>query len=82
MTCIFERFQSHCHNLKESHEFLGMMGAKIIFRESIFIFCFVIMDWWQSQLGWVHIWGGGSKNKMSKDDYELVYNQIRMNHLT
>jgi hypothetical protein len=39
MTWAFESFQAHCH------EFLAMMGPKIIFRESIFIFSFVIMDW-------------------------------------
>jgi len=31
VTCVFECFQSHCHILKELHEFLGMMGAIIIF---------------------------------------------------
>jgi hypothetical protein len=48
MTCVFECFQSHCHILKELHE-LHMMGAIIIFGEDIFIFNFVIIDWWQSQ---------------------------------
>jgi hypothetical protein len=57
------------------------MGAIIIFGESIFIFNFVIMDWWQSQLGWVHIWRGGRENKMLEDECESFYNQIRMNHL-
>jgi hypothetical protein len=51
VTCVLEYFQSHCHILKELHEFLWMMGAIIIFGESIFIFSFVIMDSWQSQLG-------------------------------
>jgi hypothetical protein len=59
--------------------FLFMMGAIISFGESIFIFSFVIIDWWQSQLGWVHIWGGV---KMPKDECESSYNQIRMNRLT
>jgi hypothetical protein len=45
MTCIFESFQSHCHNLKELHEFLHMMGAIITFGEIVFIFSFVIIDW-------------------------------------
>jgi hypothetical protein len=27
MTCVFECFQSHCHILKELHEFLCMMGG-------------------------------------------------------
>jgi hypothetical protein len=82
MTCVVECFQSHCHISKELHEFLQMMGAIIIFGENIFIFSFVIIDWWQSQLGWVHIWGGGRENKMSKDKHESFYNQFRMNHLT
>jgi hypothetical protein len=31
----------------------------------------------------VHIWRDGQKtNKMSKDECESFYNQIRMNHLT
>ncbi len=42
--CVFECFQSHCHILKELHNFLPMMGAIIIFGESIFIFSFVIMN--------------------------------------
>ncbi len=42
-TCVFECFQSHCHNLKELYEFFkkGMMSAIIIFEESSFIFSFV-----------------------------------------
>jgi hypothetical protein len=82
MTCVFECFQSPCHILKELHEFLHMMGAIIIFEEYIFIFNFVIIYWWWSQLGWVHIWEGGRKNKMSKNECEYFYNQIRMNNLT
>jgi len=50
------------------------MGDIIIFRESIFIFSFVIVDLWQSQLGWVHIWKDDWKNKMSKDECEYFYN--------
>jgi hypothetical protein len=45
MTCVFECFQSHCFILKTLHDFLGMMGAIIIFRENIFIFNVVVMDW-------------------------------------
>ncbi len=41
MTCVFECFQSHCHILRELHEFLCMMDAITSFGESIFIFCFV-----------------------------------------
>jgi hypothetical protein len=41
MTCVCECFQSHCHILKELHEFLRMMDAITIFGESIFIFRFV-----------------------------------------
>ncbi len=48
MTCVFECFQSHCHILKELHEFSDMMGAIIVFGENIFIFSFAIIDWWQS----------------------------------
>jgi hypothetical protein len=44
MVCAFERFQLHCHILKELHNFLPMMGAIIIFEESVFIFSFVIMN--------------------------------------
>jgi hypothetical protein len=82
MACVFECFQSHCHILKELHKFLLMMGVITSFGKNTFIFSFVIMDWSQSQLIWVHIWGGGRQNKMSKDDCESFYNQIRMNHLT
>jgi hypothetical protein len=45
MTCVFECFQSHCHILKELHEFLCMMGVIFICRENVFIFSFVIKDW-------------------------------------
>jgi hypothetical protein len=95
---IYENFQTKkkktCHDmciwmfsitlshLKELHEFLHMMGAIIIFGKNIFKFSFVIIDWWQSQLNWVHIWKGGKENKMSKDECKYFYNQIRMNHLT
>jgi hypothetical protein len=44
MTCVVECFQSHCHILKELHEFLRMMGAIIVFGENIFICSFVIID--------------------------------------
>jgi hypothetical protein len=47
-----------------------MMGAITIFGENIFISSFVVMDWWQSPLGWVYIWRGGKENKMSKDECE------------
>jgi hypothetical protein len=58
------------------------MSAITIFDESIFIFSFVVMDWWQSQLSWAHSWEGGKENKMSKDECGSFYNQIRMNRLT
>ncbi len=38
MTSVFECFQSHCHILKELHEFLHMMGAITIFEKIILIF--------------------------------------------
>jgi hypothetical protein len=41
VTCVFEHFQSHCHILKELHEFLYTMGAIIIFGKSSFMFSFV-----------------------------------------
>jgi hypothetical protein len=53
-----------------------MMGAITIFGESIFIFSFVIMDWWQSQLGRVHIWGGDRENKMPKDECEFFTTKL------
>jgi hypothetical protein len=34
ITCVFECFQSHCHILKELHEFLHMMGAITIFEKN------------------------------------------------
>jgi hypothetical protein len=55
-----------------------MIGATTIFRENSFIFSFVGLVIW----GWAHIWGGGRENKMSKDECETFYKQIRMNHLT
>ncbi len=42
MTCVFVCLQSHCHNLKELHEFLRMKDAITIFEENIFIFSFVV----------------------------------------
>jgi hypothetical protein len=62
-------------------EIFAYDNAIIIFGENIFIFSFVIIDRRQSQLGWVHIREGGRENKMSKDECEYFYNQIRMNHL-
>jgi hypothetical protein len=41
MTCVFECFQSHCHILKELHEFFCMIGAIPIFGKNSFIFSFV-----------------------------------------
>ncbi len=38
VTCLFECFQSHCHILKELHEFLHMMGAITIFENNNLIF--------------------------------------------
>jgi hypothetical protein len=43
MTCVFECFQSHCHILKELHEFLGMRGAISMFGKNSFISW--VMDW-------------------------------------
>ncbi len=57
MTCIFESFQSHCHNLKELHEFLHMMGVITIFGKNSFIFNFLWIIWIGDKItwGWVHI---------------------------
>jgi hypothetical protein len=84
VTCVFECFQSHCHILKELYEFLWMMSAIIIFEESSFIFSFVSHVWIGDKVtwGWVHIWGGGRENKMSKDKCESLYKKTRMNHLS
>jgi hypothetical protein len=41
ITCLFEFFQSHCHILKELHEFSHMMDAIITFEKSILISSFV-----------------------------------------
>jgi hypothetical protein len=41
VTCVFECFQSHCHILKELHEFLYMTNAISNFGENSFIFNFV-----------------------------------------
>jgi hypothetical protein len=41
MTCVFECFQSHCHILKELHEFLCTMDAINIFGKNSLIFSFV-----------------------------------------
>ncbi len=38
MTCVFECFQSHCHILKELHEFLHMMSAITILEKIYLIF--------------------------------------------
>jgi hypothetical protein len=55
-----------------------MLGAITIFGENSFIFRFVGLVTW----GWVRISRGGRENKMSKDECESFYKQIRMNHLT
>jgi hypothetical protein len=60
MTCAFECFQSHCHILKELHEFLGMRGAISMFWKNSFILW--VMDWWQSHLGF----GAHSKEVVEK----------------
>jgi hypothetical protein len=53
-----------------------MIGAITVFGKNILIFTFVVMDWWQSQLGWVHIWGGDRENKMSKDECEFFTTKL------
>jgi hypothetical protein len=52
MSCVFEFFQSHCHILKELHEFFCMMTAITNFRKKIVSYLVLwIMNWWQSHLG-------------------------------
>jgi hypothetical protein len=64
---ICEGFQSHCHILKEFHEFLCMMGVITTSGKNSFKFNFVGYELVTKSLGgWVHIWGGGRENKMSK----------------
>jgi len=59
------------------------MGAITIVGESSFMFSFVSYGLVTKSLGvGCNIWGGGTENKLSKDDCEYFYNQIRMNHLT
>jgi hypothetical protein len=55
-----------------------MMGAITIFRESNFIFSLVSLIAW----GWCTFEETTKKNKMSKDEQESFYSQIKMNHLT
>jgi acyl CoA:acetate/3-ketoacid CoA transferase beta subunit len=41
MTYVFQCFQSHCHILKELHEFLCLISAITIIGKNSFIFSFV-----------------------------------------
>jgi hypothetical protein len=71
-----------CHVLKELHEFLVMMGAITIFGESSFMFSLGGYGLLTKSLGAGCTFDKLTKNKMSKDECESFYNQIRMNHLT
>jgi hypothetical protein len=52
ITCL----QSHCHILKELHDFLCMMGAITIFGKNSFIFNFEGYELVTKSLrDWVHI---------------------------
>jgi len=53
-----------------------MIGAITIFGKNSFIFNFV------SLVKGVHIWRDNRENKMSKNDCESFYIQIKMNNLT
>jgi len=70
------------HILKELHEFLCMMGAlnHFFFWVKIVLYLVLwVMDWCKSLgAGWVHIWRGWERNKVSKEKCESFYNQIRM----
>jgi hypothetical protein len=55
-----------------------MIGAITIFGKNSFIFNFVSLV----KGGWVHIWRDNRENKMSKNDCESFYIQIKMNNLT
>ncbi len=82
MVCAFERFQLHCHILKELHNFLPMMGAIIIFEESVFIFSFVIMNLITKSVGLsAHLRRWQRKQNVKRWMW-VFYNQIRINHLT
>jgi hypothetical protein len=54
----------------------GYDGCHNHFWRKYFYIWFVAMNWWQSQLGWVHIWGGGRENKMSKDECEFFTTKL------
>jgi hypothetical protein len=47
--CIWMISISLSH-FEKKYEFLCTMSVETIFEESIIIFSFVVMDWWQSQL--------------------------------
>jgi hypothetical protein len=69
---------NHIVTFWKNYEFLCKIGAITIFGENSFIFSFVGLVTW----AWVHIWGGDRENKMSKDECESFYKQIKINHLT
>jgi hypothetical protein len=77
IACVFE-FSNNIVTFWKNYIlfFLRMMGAITIFVGNIFIFSFVVMDWSQSQLGWVHIWGGGREKKLSKDECESLTTKL------
>ncbi len=51
VTCIFGCFQSHCHILKELHEFFVYVGCtKLVLEKLVSYLVLWVMDWWQSQL--------------------------------
>jgi hypothetical protein len=75
MTCVFECYQSQCHILKELHEFLHMMGAITIFEFKKKNWCCGLWIGDKVTWRWVHIWGGGRENKLSKDECEIFNNQ-------
>jgi hypothetical protein len=48
-------------------------GCNNQFLEKIFSY---LVLWWQSQLGWLHMCGGGRENKMSKDECEFFTTKL------
>jgi len=71
MTCVFECFQSHCHILKELHDFLHMMGFLKHLGSFIFSFVGYGLVTFKARCTF---WGGGGEHKMLKVERESLYN--------
>jgi hypothetical protein len=79
--CIWMSSITLSHFERITFFFLCIMGTLNYFLRISYLVLWV-MDWWQSQLGLVCIRRGGREYKMSKNECESFYNQIKMNHLT